>query len=322
MKTHPLLFPAAAALLAGLIALQTAGPAKAQPRIDPATGMPASGTANTAHFDPTTGLVVPPGATPTDPNGIVIPRNPVAEIHDLIANGQYDDALQGCLTFYNQLKGNQSLTPLLDDWIELGRRYPKARDELVKIRDHGVREFSAGRGYAVLFSEVKAINERLDDEAGTVALFQTIREKDHRLAGQCYPVMEDLLVERGEYALCLGFLGDPQAHFKSLCVAFQRKVALQERQEQIQRTIRQHQEEMAKNANGFAPPVFSSAYPPPNVAVMATNNFVSQVRTLVEIVAGAGDQTTAEKIQREAVALVDDAQLKSAVSDAEQKLHK
>jgi hypothetical protein len=55
---------------------------------------------------------------------------------------------------------------------------------------------------------------------------------------------------------------------------------------------------------------------------MATNNFVGQVRTLVEILAGAGEQPVAEKIQGEALAVMDDARLKSAVSDAAASIQK
>jgi hypothetical protein len=326
MKTNLSLFPAAAAVLAGLIALPIAGPAQAQPRIDPATGMPVSGAPGAPgapHFDPATGMVAPPGAGAPQPGsaGILTAQNTATVVQGQIDGGQYDEALQSCLAFYNQLKGNQSLVPLLDEWVELGRRYPKAREALVKIRDHCVHEFSAGRGYAVLFAEVKAINASWNEEDATVVLFQSIREKDRRLAGQCYPEVEDLLMQRGEYLLCLECLGDPQAHFKSLRGDFQRQVALQERMAQIQRNIQQHQEEMANNSNFPPPPAFSRAFPPPNVAVMATNNFVKQVVTLEQILAGVGRQADAEQIRDQALALVADDHFRTALTDPEPKLH-
>jgi hypothetical protein len=49
---------------------------------------------------------------------------------------------------------------------------------------------------------------------------------------------------------------------------------------------------------------------------MATNNFVGQVCKLVEILTGAGRQPVAEKIQGEALTVVDAPRLQSAVSDA------
>ena len=78
---------------------------------------------------------------------------------------------------------------------------------------------------------------------------------------------------------------------------------------------RQGQEEMAKGNNLPLPPVIPDRLP--DYGQMATNYFVSQVRTLVEVLVGTGDQPTAEKIRDEAVAVVDDVRLKSAVSDAD-----
>jgi hypothetical protein len=54
----------------------------------------------------------------------------------------------------------------------------------------------------------------------------------------------------------------------------------------------------------------------------AENNFVGQTRQLIEILVATGHKADAEKIRDEAVAILDDARLKSAVSDAEQKTRK
>jgi hypothetical protein len=53
---------------------------------------------------------------------------------------------------------------------------------------------------------------------------------------------------------------------------------------------------------------------------MATNNFVGQVRKLVELMVATGDKPGAEKIRDQALAVVDDDRVQSAVADAEQKL--
>jgi hypothetical protein len=55
---------------------------------------------------------------------------------------------------------------------------------------------------------------------------------------------------------------------------------------------------------------------------MATNDFVGQMCVLVEILVATGHQADAEKIQAEAVSILDDARLHSAVSDAEEKIQK
>jgi tetratricopeptide (TPR) repeat protein len=236
-----------------------------------------------------------------------------SEVRDLIANGQYDEALQQCLSFHAKYKtANGSLIPLLGDWIELGRRYPKAKDALVEIRDNDVREFSEGRGYADLFSEVNSINGYLNQADATYALFKTIYQQDRQLAGQCYYYVQDLLMQKGDYELLLNCLGDPQAHFESARRGFEMQIESQQRMD-----------EMRKKYPMPVPPALrlpSGAFGPPDLGQMATNNFVGQVCKLVEILVVTGHQADAEKIHAEAVKVLADPRLQSAVGDAEEKL--
>ena len=113
------------------------------------------------------------------------------------------------------------MTSELSDWAELGRRYPKAKQALIEIRDNKTREIVEGRGYPEMFGDVEAINRNLQDDDATYALFKTIREKDPRLAEQCYYYLQDLLVAKGEYQWCLSHLGDPQARFDSIRQSFE-----------------------------------------------------------------------------------------------------
>jgi hypothetical protein len=330
MKTNSSFHPAGAALLTGVISLLAAGTLNAQPGIDPAIGMPGAAPAPGTHVDPATGLIPAPNAPtpPPDPTGVQAAISTATSVQQQIAAGQYDDALQNCLTFYHQLQGNQSLNPLVDQWVELGRRYPKAREELVRIRDAKAGEFSKG-GYAVLFSEVKAINEGLNQDDATVTLFKAMLKRDRRLAGQCYPYVEDLLMQKGEYALCLDCLGDPLKQFESLRRGLAMQQQMDERQKQWQADLAERQteqraqlEEVAKKNHQPMPPVFHSPFQPVDMGEMATNNFVGQVRKLVEILVATGDQATAGQIREAALTVTDDGRLKSAVEDAEHKLHK
>jgi hypothetical protein len=52
----------------------------------------------------------------------------------------------------------------------------------------------------------------------------------------------------------------------------------------------------------------------------AEDNFVGQVRQLIEILVATDHTTDAEKIRDEASEVLEDARLKSAVSDAEEKV--
>jgi ElaB/YqjD/DUF883 family membrane-anchored ribosome-binding protein len=53
-----------------------------------------------------------------------------------------------------------------------------------------------------------------------------------------------------------------------------------------------------------------------------TNDFVNGTRYIIEILAGTGNKSEAEKIRDQAVAVLDDPRLKSAIGDAEEKIQK
>jgi len=334
MKTNPSLSPTAV-LLAGLVACSAALSTPAQPAINPLTGLPGAAT----------GIPVMPGPDGRPPTPVLgIAHAPdfeapqpdpavkaVAAVHQQITEGQYDDALQGCLAFYHQLQGDHTLDPIVDDWVELGRRYPQARQELVKIRDYLTAEFTRGGGYALQFGEVKAINAAWGEDAATVTLFKMIEQRDRKLAGQCYAYAEPVLMQQGEYALCLKCLGAPQAQFESLRQNWDRQKKLRqhvaemekasaERLAEMRKAQQQRMEAWAEKSHQPPPPALPPLPPRPDLGQMATNDFVGNVRKLVELVVATGDKPGAERIRDQALAVVDDDRVQSAVADAEQKL--
>jgi serine/threonine protein kinase len=240
--------------------------------------------------------------------------------------GNYEEALQRQIWYFNHaLEYDQGQTGVrlsfaLSQWVELGRRYPKAKAALVEIRDQDTRALADGKGYANLFTDVQAINRELQDEEATYALFKTIREKDLQLAGQCYFWVENLLVAKGEYQWCYDHMGDPQFRFDSICRMFEMEVANQKRMAETQQRTRQMIAEMNQKRGLTNLPAFSS---PDTAAMMkksAEDRFIGSVRQLVEILMVTGHKSVAEKIRDEAVAVLDDARLQSAVSDAEKKI--
>ncbi len=236
------------------------------------------------------------------------------EAKNLMNQHQYEEALQRYLWHFNHAQefgdGWQNavrLTSELSDWVELGRRYPKAKQALLEIRDSKTREITEGRGYAEKFLDVQAINHELQDDGATCALFKIIRRKDQQLAGQCYYYVENLLMQQGEYTLCLDCIGDPQAHFESARRSFEVQIESQQRMAEMRK---QHP---------LPAPQFPGAFQPPDRGQMATNNFVGQVRTLVEILVATDNKPEAEKIHAEAMTVLDDDRLKSAIEDAQTK---
>ena len=101
----------------------------------------------------------------------------------------------------NALKYTPSLAGVrlsfaLDYWIELGKKYPKAKEALVSIRDKNTKAFSEGNGTVALFHDVRAINDNLNERSKTVALFKMLHEKFPELAKACYQFAEKDLAEQ------------------------------------------------------------------------------------------------------------------------------
>ena len=211
--------------------------------------------------------------------------------------GRYEEALQRHIWYHNhalEIQPSQvgvRLSFALMYWGELAQRYPKAKEALNEILDRGTQAFANGEGRFALFMEVNAINRQLGRQKETLSLFESIQAQDPRLARQCYGVVEDLLVEKGDYGLCESFIPDFQKRFETIRAGWQRP--LSDRNPEANRaSLREH----------------------------AQRTFIKDTRKLVEILVGVSRNTEAEAIRDQAVALLDVPELRSAMTDAEQKV--
>jgi hypothetical protein len=241
------------------------------------------------------------------------------DVHDLMYSLQYEEALKRCLAFRDKFKAAGALGRLLPEWAELGRRFPKAKAALLEIRDRDVSEFSEGRAYSDLFSEINSINDVLGQDDATFSLFKSFRDKDPGLARQCYPVIEGLLAARGEYQWCYDHMGDPRQKFESIHRSLTWKIDNQKRLSELMESNRQRMAEIHQRLGQTNLPVFT----PPDHAVetikSANDDFVNETRRLLEILVATGHKTEAERICAQAVTIVNDPRLKSAVSDVAEK---
>ena len=106
------------------------------------------------------------------------------EAKTLMEQDRYEEALQRQIWYFNHALQYGEANPIhlsigIMNWAELGRRYPKAKQALIEIREHDVREFSEGWGYS-----------------------------------GCCSYVEDSFMQKGDYELCLKCIGDPQATFE------------------------------------------------------------------------------------------------------------
>jgi serine/threonine protein kinase len=246
---------------------------------------------------------------------------------DLMNRHQYEESLQRYIWFHNHepeygdsYQNIVRITSAISDWVELGRRYPKAQQALIEIRDADARQCAEGHGYFDLFQEIAGINQYLGHGESTLALFKTMEQGDPQLARQCYIIVESQLVGSGEYDTCRKYMGDPQARFKIIQSTYEMDIANQKSMAETQQRTRQMIADMNKKNGVTNAPIFS---PPDNSTMMiksAEDRFVGGTRELIEILVATGSTAEAEKIRDEALAVLNDPQLKSAVEDAEQKI--
>ena len=225
----------------------------------------------------------------------------LADAKKLADDGRHEEALQRHLWYHNHAleygpdQIGVRLSFALSYWMDLARHYPKARQALIEIRDRGTREFAQGGGSADLFMEASRINEQLGERDATYALFKSIQSRDSKLARQCYRIAEDLLVEKGDYALCASFIPNVQDRFRQILTLRERTLAIADRTPEVDQT---------------------------SLRKSTEQTFIKDTRKLIEILVGVGREAEAEQIREQAVAVLNVPELQSAVTDAGQKVAK
>jgi serine/threonine protein kinase len=273
------------------------------------------------------------------------------EAKTLADQAHYDAALQRQIWYFNHaLDCDPSLTGVrlsfaLSDWAALGRSYPKARQALVEIRDRDLRVFNEGMRYPRwvresfgdlpgfsqvekrrrfdLFQDIFSLNLYLENDATNRALVRTLVAKDPQLAQHMgYRIQEDAfdaLRKQSTKGGRPGDLGDGQPAFGAIC---QQWMTLKKDEVRLAKIAAPGQKKMddSRAQRGSKPPAtLLPVMGPPKVA---DRIFVDKTRQLIEMLVANGHKPDAENIRDQALALLDDPWLKSAVSDAEQKIQK
>lgn len=136
------------------------------------------------------------------------PEKVLARAHKYFQQGNYEKALQDHIWFHdNALKYKPSLYGVrlsfaLLDWIELGRKYPKAHNELIDIRNRKTDLIKKKRGTLELFHDVQSINKYVNESKRTIALYKEMTVCDFDLAKQCYDLAKEGLIAHEEFELC------------------------------------------------------------------------------------------------------------------------
>jgi Tfp pilus assembly protein PilE len=246
------------------------------------------------------------------------------QIQSLMNSGDYEGALQRQIWYFNHALEFGEVDPVrlsfgINNWAELGRRYPKAKLALTEIRDRDVQQFASGNGYFALFSEIENINRELQDENSTETLFHSLEQSDPKLAQQCYPVIADQLAQRGEYETCRKYMGDPLTSFEIIRSEYELNLENQKHMAAMSQITAHQIAAMNHQPNGT-----NQWSPPDNSAFFKRNaesRFIGQTRQLIEIlVATDNDLSAAQDIQNKALSVLNVPQMQSAMSDAEEKI--
>jgi hypothetical protein len=172
-------------------------------------------------------------------------------------------------------------------WVELGRRYPKARQALIELRDLKTYDFEKGQGYSELFSQLWVINQYLGQEDATTRLFIRIHQLDPPLAQQCSGYARDALVKSKEYGLFFYYNPDVQADFERWKQGRQMELDMQKRMPFSANTDRQRS---------------------------ADERFVKGVSQLIDMLKAAGRLAEAEKVRMQAAAIVNAPEFQASVA--------
>ena len=219
------------------------------------------------------------------------PGDPLDEARRLARQGKFEQALQKHIWIHDHvLEANPSyygvrLSFALADWIDLGKKYPKALETLRGIRDKKVSRLLAGGADRDLFNDVEAINKCLGESKATVELFKKIEAAQPGFASSIYDLADEALFKAQEYDLAKKCLGDPKAKFSTAKANFDQGM-------QFARTSR----------NGDATRrAFESI-------------FTHKVVRIIVVLDKTGDRTVAQEIQSDALAVLDNPAIRGAIS--------
>jgi hypothetical protein len=214
------------------------------------------------------------------------------QARQLAGEGKFEQALEKHIWYHNHaLEIDRSyygirLSFALSDWVELGKKYPKALEALKDIRNKKTSRLLTGELDRSLFHDVAAINEELGQSGTTAETFKKIESVQPSFASSIYDLADKALFEAREYKLEKKYLGDANARFATAKRNLDFGI-------QFAKTCR--------NAEGS-----QQAF---------ENNFTQEVIRIIVVLDKTGDRNTAQKIQSNALAVLNSPAIKDAIRD-------
>ncbi|MBA4149287.1 MAG: tetratricopeptide repeat protein [Verrucomicrobia bacterium] len=199
------------------------------------------------------------------------------------AAGRYADALAKHVWYFeNGPDGTRAFA--LNDWVALAAIYPPALQKLKAIRDEIERRFREGEAWRDPFgpfAEFSSLNGVLQESHKTKDLFLWLHKDRPSAAKTVYPLVEPLLIEAKEFALCGEYIG--ASSFDSAVRIYQ---------------------------------VSKSNYPSGNLAEHNENYFRQKAGTLVALLVLNKRMAEADQVIGKALKAVDDPDFKAMLENA------
>jgi len=218
--------------------------------------------------------------------------DPLQEARRLAEEGRFEEALQKHIWLHDHVLEAQPsyygvrLSFALAEWIELGKKYPKALQALKAVRDTKTSRLLAGERDRPLFHDVESINDYLGESKATIELFKKIEAAQPEFAVAIYDMAAKALIEAKEFSLAKKYLGDPIARFTKA-------------KDNFNRGIDYAKSSRTRRASREAYEII----------------FTDEVLRIIVVLDKAGDHDLAHKIQSQALAVLESQAIRDAIKN-------
>ena len=207
----------------------------------------------------------------------------------LAQEGKKEEALKRFIWLYNHsLEQDPNFSParlsfLLGYWVELGAKYRPALNALRGIRDRETELIKNGKGNFSTFDEIRAINENLQEDEKSIALFEFMDKKYPVLAQSCWRSVASKIIAAKKVGLVEKYEPDLMKRFNEIAKSYKVMVLHYE-------TVNNRYLEALKKCN--------------------QDGFVRETLNLITIAEAIKDKKMADQIREKAFEILPDSRLK------------
>jgi hypothetical protein len=195
--------------------------------------------------------------------------------------GEFDAALTDYIWLFDATSTTDTdiaplrLSYVLSAWAKLAEEHLPARQALVALRDRLTQRLLANDadGDPVLFNDIRAINDKLGDLQNTYHLFKRLPAE---LARQSANSALPSLMACGDFALARSYLPQPEKHLAAYAAE-----------------VNAHVAGLQLLTNEGMSELLSTVY-----------NYMTEVRLILDLLAGCGDTAAAATARQQSVALI------------------